>query len=146
MPTKKTTKATKKTVAKKTVKPAKATTKTIKPATPEIETHTCNCGNSCACGCHHHCGAFKKIVVMIIVFCLGYATAHFFPCKKYHKHMMPKLTPVYVNGCLDMDSIKCPKAQKALANADENADGCISEAEYKVSIETLRNARKHKNK
>jgi hypothetical protein len=40
--------------------------------------------------------------------------------------------PVFTNGCLDMQSIECPKMQEALQKADVNGDECISMEEYKA--------------
>lgn len=127
MPTKKTTK---KTTAKPVIK------KTVRAqAAPVQNEHVCACGHDCPC---HRCGKFKKLVVLIIVFCLGFAAAKFScgPCKHHMKHM-PKMHPVFVNGCLDMESIKCPKMQAALQNADVSGDGCISAEEFKAAKKSM---------
>ena len=52
--------------------------------------------------------------------------------------------PVFVNGCLDMASIECPKMQEKLATADVNADECISIEEYKAVKKEMKQMRKGK--
>lgn len=96
------------------------------------ESHTCACGDACKCGCG--CGKFKKIVVLFIVFLLGFAVAKMTCCRGGHN--MPKSGahenhPVFVNGCLDLDSIKNKKLRTALTNSSNGANACISIAEYK---------------
>ncbi|MCR5194189.1 MAG: hypothetical protein K6B71_01520 [Alphaproteobacteria bacterium] len=143
MPTKTTKKTTKK-VAKKTVKTTKPTTKVVKPVVPEMETHTCGCGGNCACGCHHHCGKFKKFIVLVIVFCLGFAVARI--CgHNTPRHHMPKFNPIFVNGCLDMESVKCPKMQEMLKSADVNEDGCVSVSELDTAKKAMPRPERHHN-
>ena len=131
MPTKKTTKKTAvKPVAKKTV---------VKPV-PAPE--SCACGHDCPC---HRCGKFKKLVVLIIVFCLGFAAAKFTscPCKK---NPMLKEHPVFTEqGCLDLSSIKCPKMLEGLTASPANADNCITKDEFfALRKEIMKNFRHHK--
>ena len=64
-------------------------------------------------------------------------------CGHHHKPM-PIKHPVFVEGCLDMQSVECPKMQEALAKADANADNCISREEYKEVKKTM--MPKHFNK
>lgn len=134
MPTKK----TKKTVTKKTVKPAVKRAVRVEPTMPEM--HACACGAECKCGCK--CGKFKKFIVLFIVFCIGFAVAKFTCCHGMRHHMrgMPEMQPVFVNGCLDMESVKCPKMQELLKNADVNADECISIEEF----DAIKPERKHR--
>ena len=117
MPSKKTTK---KSTAKKTV---------VK-ATPVME-HKCTCGEHCQCHCHGRAHLLKHIIVWAIIFALGMVAGKIFCCGHGPKHM-PKMHPVFVNGCLDVTSIECPKMQEKLATADVNADECISIEEYRA--------------
>lgn len=91
------------------------------------ETHECPCGGGCKCGCG--CGKFKKFIVLLIVFALGFAVAKFVPCHRF-KHNMPEFHPEFVDGCLKMDSIKCPKMQEFVARADADMNGCITKEEF----------------
>ena len=112
----------KKTVKKTTVKAAPK--KDVKPmAVKAPAAHECHCGCSCT--------PLKKAFYLGGMFLLGFAIAHFAfcPCSRFG-HKMQKEHPVFVNGCLDMQSIKCPKMQEILANADMDADGCISVSEF----------------
>ena len=125
-----------KTTKKSTAKPAtKRTPKMTAPVVTPTQ-HTCDCEHACACGCR--CGKFKKFIVLLIVFCLGYAVARFVSCGKPGFHG-PRMHPKFVEGCLDMNSIKCPKMLEELQKADVDANGCISKVEYKA----LRKAMRH---
>lgn len=128
MPTKKTT--TKRTVVKKAA---------VKSA-PVME-HRCECG--CGGHCHCHGGAhwLKHIIVWAIIFALGMVCGKMMYCGHGMKHM-PKMQPVFVNGCLDVSSVKCPMMQEKLANADANADNCVSMEEFKAVKKTMRHGRK----
>ncbi|MBE6461928.1 MAG: hypothetical protein E7006_03775 [Alphaproteobacteria bacterium] len=138
-------KTTKKTTAKKTVakkvaaKPAvkkapvkKVAVQKVAPvavAEPVVESHTCGCGcgHDCKCGgaCKcKKCGFFKKFILLVIVFALGFAAAQMYTCKR--GNMMPK--PEFENGCL---VVKCPKLAEMAPKIDTNADGCISMEEFK---------------
>lgn len=114
----------KKTNSRATKSVAKKNTKTV--ATPVVEPQECHCGASCGCGCHH--GKFRKIFVLIIVFLVGFAVAKFTCCCGMHR--MHKMRPVFDNGCLVMESVKCPKMQQALAAADADMNGCITREEF----------------
>lgn len=119
MPKKTTKKTTTKTVAKRTVR-----TQAAPMAAPAA---TCGCGHECGC---HRCGKFKKFVVLLIVFCLGFAVAKFTscPCKK---HPMLNIHPEFTaEGCLNMESIKCPKMLEDLKVSEANADNCITKDEF----------------
>lgn len=120
-------KQTKKTAKKQ---PAKKTA-VAKPA-PVME-H--NCGKDCPCGCHKHSAGhrLKHIMILVIVFILGYACGKiFYPCPM-RKHM-PLYTnhPVFTNGCLDVQQIQNTKFQEKIMQADANGDGCVSIEEYKA--------------
>lgn len=124
----------KKTTAKKTAKAA--TKRTPKMAEmPMPEAHACTCGGECKCGCHH--GKFKKFIVLVIVFLIGFAVAKM-TCCHHGMHRMPKMNPVFENGCLVMESIKCPKMVEALANADVDMNGCITMEEFKTIKREMR--------
>lgn len=121
-------------VTKKTVKPAtkKAPVKkTVAKKVAEPVTHECQCGHNCTCGHECHCGChghfLKKVIILLFVFALGCVSAHYF-YKPHHK--MNAMQPKFDNGCLVMNSVKCPQMQKALATADTDANGCISRKEF----------------
>jgi hypothetical protein len=114
MPKKTVKKSTAKVVAPKNVKPAAAKAPVV---------HECHCGCSCT--------PLKKTIILTCMFLLGFAVAKFAFCScRACGHKIAKEHPVFVNGCLDMQSIKCPKMQEILANADMDADGCISVSEF----------------
>ncbi|MBR4891933.1 MAG: hypothetical protein IKZ34_01995 [Alphaproteobacteria bacterium] len=134
--------AAKKTVAKKTVaKPA--TKKTFKKvvATPAVEHSHCCCEHKCACKCHHS-GIFKRIVLFVIIFALGFASAKMCCMHKKHK-MMPR--PEFENGCL---VVKCPKMAEKVQMMDADKDGCVSVEEFKAAkkhhMPKMKKHRKHK--
>lgn len=134
--------ATKKTVAKKTVsKPAapknvaakKAPAKKVMSA-PVVEMHECGCAHGCAC--HGHCcgkkkcsfGRFlKKLVVFLIIFALGFATAKL--CC-FDKRGKMSFRPEFENGCL---VVKCPKMADKVAMMDINKDGCVNREEFRAA-------------
>lgn len=117
MPAKKTTK--KPTVKKTYAKPA-----------PVME-HKCACGEQCHCHCHGSAHWVKHLIVWAIIFALGMVCGKMLDCGHGPKHM-PKLHPVFEEGCLKMDSIKCPKMLEKLATADVNGDNCVSVEEFKA--------------
>ena len=142
----------KKPTAKKAA--AKKTTRaTVKPVVaPEMvaSEHTCKCGGECHCGANCQCGTecachtckhgsrfwrfVKKLIIFIIIFALGFAAAKFCPCN--HHPRAPRLH--FVNGCVDVASVKCPKLAAALPAMDINQDGCITREEYKLVKQKMR--------
>jgi len=125
----------KKSSVKKATKPV---ARRAAPVAPEM--HECHCGASCGCGCH--CGKFKKFIVLLIVFVLGFAVAKITCC--HGRRHMPNMHPKFENGCLVMDSIKCPKMRADLAMADVDMDGCISREEFRAVKKSMHNEmRKH---
>ncbi|MBO7053738.1 MAG: hypothetical protein J6W27_04885, partial [Alphaproteobacteria bacterium] len=103
-------------------------------ATPVME-HTCACGKDCPCGCHKHGSmhVIKHIIVWAIIFALGMACGKMMNCQHPGKKMMfHHKQPVFTNGCLDIQSIECPKMQEDIVKADVNGDNCISIEEYKT--------------
>jgi len=138
--------ATKKPVAKKTVsKPAVAKKPAVKKApvkkvakaaapvveTPVAETLPCGCNHGCACGgdckCHKHChgGFFKKLILILVIFALGFVAAKMLGCNKHHGRMPH---PEFENGCM---VVKCPKLAEMVPAIDVNGDGCVSMEEFK---------------
>ena len=139
MAEKTTTKTVKKTVAKKA--PVKKSTAKKAPEKKVmahvVETHKCGCDNSCPCGgeckCHkHHCGFWKKLIVVLVFFGLGFAAAQMIPCKKHHKMPRPQFDD---NGCL---VVKCQKMIDKMAEIDINDDGCVDKAEFKAFKRSMR--------
>lgn len=123
----------KKPVAKKAPAKKPVAKKVVAPVAPVVETHTCGCGADCKCHQKKRCGFWKKLLVAVIFFALGFAAAKFCPCaKKFHRG--PR--PVFDNGCL---VVKCPKMAEMLPMMDVNNDGCVDKAEFK-------SARKHMKK
>ena len=103
-------------------------------ATPVMEPK-CACGKDCPCGCHKHGSMHivKHIIVWAIIFALGLACGKMMNCQHHGKKMMfHQKQPVFTNGCLDIQSIECPKLQEDIVKADVNGDNCISIEEYKV--------------
>ena len=127
---------TKKTIKKTTVKKAP-----VKKSAPVME-HKCECGENCKCHCHGGAHWVKHIVVWAIIFALGMVCGKLFCCGNHGMKHMPKMHPVFVNGCLDMESIKCPKMAEKLANADVDANECISVEEYKAVKKEMRGGKK----
>lgn len=112
-------KTVKKTVAKKVATPKNIKLTEIKK--PELHEYHYGCS----------CTPLKKTFYLGGMFLLGFIVAHFAfcPCHRFEREMLQE-RPVFVDGCLNMESVKCPKMQEALANADMDADGCISVSEY----------------
>ncbi|MDE6571409.1 MAG: hypothetical protein K2L95_04315 [Alphaproteobacteria bacterium] len=137
----------KKTTTKKTVKAAPA--RDMAATMPMHEHH--GCGAHCGCGCQNggtcKCGGgfwrfVKKLFWFLVIFALGFAACMFL-CDKPHNGRGPKMPVVFVNGCLDMAQVPCPKMQNALVAADVNGDGCITRDEYravKKELRAMRNA------
>ncbi len=127
---------TKKTTAKKTTTKKVATKKTpVKkaPVAPVVaDVKPCGCDKNCACqgnchehcACHHKCGFFKKFILFLIIFALGFVAAKMCCCKQ---GCMFKQRPTFENGCL---VVKCPKMQQMIPMMDANHDGCVSKEEF----------------
>lgn len=129
--------AAKKPIAKKATA-AKAPVKKIIVKTP-APAHdcgcgaNCNCAKPCGCGCGCGCNAgrvVKKLVLILAIFALGFATARVC-CGCCKKGMMHNRAPhmQFVDGCLDVASVKCPKLMAVLPDIDVNRDGCITREE-----------------
>ena len=125
MPQKSTKKApAKKPVKKTVVKPAAAP----KPVfdIPEPERYC-------------HCTKRKRNTILTCVsisaFVLGLLTYHLVFCP-YHSIVKPHLN--YVNGCVDVASVKCPKLLQDLPLIDENHDGCVTKDEMRAAKKAMR--------
>ena len=135
----------KKTAAKKTVtkKAAAPVAKMAPVATPE--THNCRCGNKCPCGkncaCGHDChcgdkcrccGGFGRTIMRVlwIIIVVAIAIAALRLCCCGPRHHGPRVH--FTNGCLDVESVKCPKLASALPAMDINQDGCITRDEFRA--------------
>ena len=94
--------------------------------------HTCGCGSDCPCHCHGRAHWVKHISVWAIIFALGMACGKMMNCHRGKKMMRPRYHPVFTNGCLDINSIECPKFRAEILKADANGDSCISIEEYKA--------------
>ena len=114
--------------AKKTVKKSTAKKPVVKAA-PVME-HKCECGEHCHC--HGKAHWVKHIIVWAIIFALGMACGKMLPCG-HHNKQMPKSHPVFVNGCLDVQSVTNKKLQEKLATADADNNECISVEEYRAA-------------
>lgn len=131
----------KKTVVKTAVKKTPAKKTPVKKSAPVIEKLPCGCDKNCACAgkCHehghckcHHGGFWKKLVLFIIVFSLGFACAKLCPCNK-KQSKMPR--PEFDNGCL---VVKCPKMAQMVPMMDTDKNGCVSVDEFKASKKNMR--------
>lgn len=129
---------TKKTVAKKTVSKPATTKKTVAKkvvAAPVVEKFPCGCDKGCACGGECACakkkctfGRFlKKLVLVLIIFALGFASAKMC-CNGKRGKMGPR--PEFENGCL---VVKCPKLAEMVPMMDTDANGCVSRKEFKAA-------------
>ena len=56
-----------------------------------------------------------------------------------HKSMMRHIQ-FDDNGCVMLESIKCPKLLERLATADDDANGCISRVELKTALRDMHHA------
>ena len=134
--TTKTTKTTaKKTVAKKTVaKSAVKKTPVKKEVAPVVtEKFPCGCDKGCACGGKCACRGgkfFKKLIVFLIIFALGFVAAKMCCCK-YNK--MPR--PQFDNGCL---VVKCPEMAKKIPMMDADKNGCVTKEEFKAAKKAMK--------
>ena len=136
----------KKPVAKKA--PAKKPVAKVAPA-PVVEKFPCGCDHHCACGgnCgnHGHCGKkkctfgrfLKKLIIVAIIFALGFACAKMCPFGKEGKRF-PR--PEFSNGCL---VVKCPKMAEFATKMDTNSDGCVTVEEFKAAKKHMRKPGKH---
>jgi len=133
----KTTTATKR-VAKKTTKSAAVRNVT----TPVVTEKPCSCGHECHCCCcrgRRVINLFIKIIILCIVFLLG-CMASPWMVRDHGKAMMHGIK-FDDNGCVMLDTVKCPKMLEVLATSDDDANGCISRMELKHAMIELRKGR-----
>lgn len=132
--------APKKPVAKKTVAKKPVAKKVAPAAAPVAPVVAPTCAAGCGCGCKRggFCRFVKKLIVFIIIFALGFTVAKMCPCGK-RMHRGPQMPmPEFVNGCLDLSSVKCPEMAEKVTLADANADGCITSEEFKSFRKEMR--------
>ena len=120
---------TKKTV-KKVVKPAAV----AKPVVTEIPLPDPYC----------HCTKRKRNCILtsvfVVSFVLGILTAQFFGfCGCDHHKRAPRLE--YVNGCVNVESIKCPKLLESIPMIDADHDGCVTKKEMRAAKKMMRHHR-----
>jgi hypothetical protein len=119
----------------------KTTKKTVKKAAvanaPVTDKLPCGCNADCACGgnCaeHKHCkchkrGWFKKLILVLVIFALGFASAKVTCCNKKTHIPMPK--PEFSNGCL---IVKSQKMAQMAPEMDADKNGCITHEEYRIA-------------
>ena len=135
-----------KTTKKATVKKTAVKKAEVKSA-PVME-HKCACGEECPCKCHKHGTAHivKHIIIYALIFACGIALGSYLDMgHSKHKKIAPRMHPVYQDGCLVMNSIKCPEMQKALETADVDGNSCISREEFIAVKKTMKPARDMKS-
>ena len=140
MPVKTTKKTTKKTVNRGSVKKQPAKVMHTDDVMHEMS-HGCPCG--CHCGCHksRFIGISIKLIILAIVFFLGCILGPWI--MGHHGKPMMRHMKFDDNGCVVMDSIKCPKMLETLATADADANGCITRAEVKAVMPEKHMMHKH---
>ncbi len=142
-------KSSKKNPVKKTVVKKTATKSTMKktsvrraPVVADVpQMHECACGGACHCGCGCGCGhRFIKFCIKLIVLCMVFflgCIASPWLVKNPGRHMMRNIA-FDDNGCVVLETVKCPKLLESLATADDDANGCISRAELKSAMHEMR--------
>lgn len=123
-----------KSMAKSTKRVVRATNKN---ADVMAEKTSCACGEKCHCCCccgHRVIRWCIKVILLCIVFVAGMAVAPLFMNEKPMHHM-----EFDDNGCVVLESVKCPKMLETLSVADTNADGCISREEIKSAKHNMHN-------
>ena len=124
------TKTVKKTPAKK---PAK---RVVKPAAaPKINNVEIPLPDP-YCHCTKRKRNFILASVFIASFVFGILVENAFFCGCAHHKHMPR--PHFVNGCLDVASVKCPKMLEQLPMIDANGDGCVTRAELRAAKRAMR--------
>lgn len=130
MPTKTVKKAPAKKPVKKVAKPAIVVARPLTTEIPE-PSHYC------------HCTKRKRNIILTCVFTgafvLGFVVSQTFFCGCPNKRA-PHVQ--FVNGCVDVTSIKCPKMLEELPMIDADHDGCITKKELRVAKRAMRHHKK----
>lgn len=114
----------KKAVAKKPAVKKPAVKKSVAAETvvmPVADAPKCCCEKSCACKCHHR-GFFKKFILFLIIFALGFVAANMI-CGGKPGRPGPRFDE---NGCLVKE---CPKIKEMKSVIDVDGNNCITRAE-----------------
>ena len=131
---------TKTTKSVKSVKkaPAKKPTKRVaKPAAKPVVAPQPVATEILAAPACCHCTRRKKFLYLFGMFVLGILVGQLFcycGCG-HHKHG-PRVH--FVNGCVDVTTVKCPKMLEQLPAMDANNDGCITRAELRAAKRALK--------
>ena len=116
--------AAKKTASKKTS--AKRASRPVVIEMPAVAAvPQCHCGGGCCCKCGHSFINFCiKVVLLCLVFFAGALTAPYF--MRAGHHAMMRHLQFDDNGCLNYDSVKCPKMLEALKEAYPDMNTCVT--------------------
>ena len=86
-----------------------------------------------------HCTKRKRNCILTCVatifFLLGFFTYHLFFCPQA-PHFKPHTQ--FVNGCMDVASVKCPKLLEDIPMIDADHDGCVTKAELRAAKKAMR--------
>ena len=128
------TKPAKKNAGKKPVKKIVKPVVNPKPVAAEIPLPELYC----------HCTKRKRNFILTCVFICSFAfgiliSQAFLCCCQHHKRM-PRVH--FVNGCMDVTSVKCPKMLEQIPTIDANNDGCITRAELRAAKRAMRHHEK----
>jgi hypothetical protein len=92
--------------------------------------HEKTAATPCACGCRG--GFWKKLILAVLIFALGWAACCWLGCCCHDgKKMSRKMWKFNEAGCLKMDAVKCPEFAAKIAAADADANGCITKIELR---------------
>ena len=120
----------KKKAVKKVVKPAVV----VKPVLTELPEPDRYC----------HCTKRKRNCILTCVFIgsfiIGFLVSQICFCGCCRKHA-PKVQ--FVNGCVDVASIKCPKMLEMVPMMDADNDGCITKTELRTAKKAMHHHKKH---
>jgi len=87
-----------------------------------------------------HCTKRKRNCILTCVFTcsflLGMLVYHMFFCDGHHVRFKPSLQ--FENGCLNVQSVKCPKLLEELPAIDINQDGCVTREEMRAAKKAAR--------
>ena len=127
-------KSVKKSPAKKPVKKVVKPAVVAKPVVDEIPLPDPYC----------HCTKRKRNMILtcvsIIFFLLGMLVYHMFFCDGHHPRYVPRVQ--FVNGCVDVTTVKCPKMLEDLPTIDADHDGCVTKTELRAAKKMMRHHKK----